>query len=321
MHHNDIYNNASLGDALFSGTPSGAGAITVSAGADNYVIEHNWIAGNLSSSDGGGIVHSGFTINGRISNNWVLFNQTVNPTLPTNGGGIGIIGSNSDRTLASTGLECGSTNDVDCIPGIGDGTGRGLVIDSNLIIGNSAESGSGGGLRLFMSVRCRRCARRPARTAALVLHAARLGAPGLEQPGGHGRRPGARTGAGVSALTSRMLPLWGSCREATEGASPFSLKPVRTTRMSRPTPPPPSPRRSCPRTSRARAFPVSPSIRTTGSFGVTSSKRARGPGQVTRRLTKRLTSPSCSIIKLMKTDTVLKLAVQKSFKSEQCHAV
>lgn len=148
VHHNDIYNNASLGDALFSGTPSGAGAITVSAGADNYVIEHNWIAGNLSSSDGGGIVHSGFTINGRISNNWVLFNQTVNPTLPTNGGGIGIIGSNSDRTLASTGLECGSTNDVDCIPGIGDGTGRGLVIDSNLIIGNSAESGSGGGLRV-----------------------------------------------------------------------------------------------------------------------------------------------------------------------------
>ena len=148
VHHNDIYNNASLGDALFSGTPSGAGAITVSAGADNYVIDHNWIAGNLSSSDGGGIVHSGFIMNGKIANNWVLFNQTVNPTLPTNGGGIGVIGSNSDRTLASTGNECGSTNDVDCIPGIGDGTGPGLVIDSNLIIGNSAESGSGGGLRL-----------------------------------------------------------------------------------------------------------------------------------------------------------------------------
>ncbi len=41
----------------------------------------------------------------------------------------------------------GST-DLDCPPGIGDGTGPGLVIDSNLILGNSAEDGSGGGLRM-----------------------------------------------------------------------------------------------------------------------------------------------------------------------------
>ncbi|MDB6042166.1 MAG: hypothetical protein JWM63_717 [Gammaproteobacteria bacterium] len=147
VHHNDIYNNASLGDALFSGTPSGAGGVTVSAGADNYVIDHNWIAGNLSSGDGGGMAHSGFTANGSIKNNWILFNQSVNPTLPTNGGGLAIVGANSDRTLAN-GQECGTTTDTDCPPGIGDGTGPGLVIDSNLIVGNSAESGSGGGLRL-----------------------------------------------------------------------------------------------------------------------------------------------------------------------------
>jgi hypothetical protein len=147
VHHNDIYNNASLGDALFSGTPSGAGGLTVSAGADNYVIDHNWIAGNLSSGDGGGMTHSGFTANGSIKNNWILFNQSVNPTLPTNGGGLAIVGANSDRTLAN-GQECGTTTDTDCPPGIGDGTGPGLVIDSNLIVGNSAESGSGGGLRL-----------------------------------------------------------------------------------------------------------------------------------------------------------------------------
>jgi hypothetical protein len=147
VHHNDVYNNASLGDALFSGTPSGAGGITVSAGADNYVIDHNWIAGNLSTGDGGGMTHSGFTANGRIANNWILFNQSTNPTLPTNGGGLAIVGANTDRTLAN-GQECGTTTDVDCPPGIGDGTGPGLVIDSNLIVGNSAESGSGGGLRL-----------------------------------------------------------------------------------------------------------------------------------------------------------------------------
>ncbi len=38
--------------------------------------------------------------------------------------------------------------DVDCAPGLTDGIGPGLVIDSNLIMGNTAESGSGGGLRL-----------------------------------------------------------------------------------------------------------------------------------------------------------------------------
>ena len=147
LHHNMIINNASIGDALFSGTPSGAGGITISAGADNYTIDRNWIAGNLSSGDGAGMVHAGVTFNGTIANNWILFNQSVNPTLPTNGGGLTIAGANNDRVLPN-GLECGSVVDVDCPPGIGDGIGQGLVINANLIMGNSAESGSGGGLRL-----------------------------------------------------------------------------------------------------------------------------------------------------------------------------
>jgi len=94
-----IINNASIGDALFSGTPSGAGGVTISAGADNYTIDHNWIAGNLSSGDGAGMVHAGVTFNGTIRNNWILFNQSVNPTLPTNGGGLTIAGANTDRVL------------------------------------------------------------------------------------------------------------------------------------------------------------------------------------------------------------------------------
>ncbi len=147
VHHNAITANASLGDALFSGTPSGAGGITFSAGDDNYKLDHNWISGNLSNGDGAGVEHSGFSVDGNMSNNWVLFNQSTNPTLPTNGGGIGIIGANTDRTLPN-GQECGTFTDVDCPPGIGDGTGPGLVIDANLIMGNSAEGGSGGGLRL-----------------------------------------------------------------------------------------------------------------------------------------------------------------------------
>jgi hypothetical protein len=146
LHNNAVYNNASLGDALFSATPSGAGGVTVSAGADNYRVDHNWIAGNLSSSDGGGMAHSGQSYNGTIDHNFIVYNQSTNPTLPTSGGGLDVIGSNNPRLL--NGTECGNTNDLDCPPGLGDGTGKALVIDSNLILGNSAESGTAGGVRL-----------------------------------------------------------------------------------------------------------------------------------------------------------------------------
>ena len=147
VHHNDVYNNAGLGDALFAGTPSGAGGITISAGGDTYRLDHNWISGNLSTGDGAGVEHSGLSFNGTIDHNYILFNQSTNPTLPTNGGGLGIIGANGTRALPD-GTECGTLTDFDCPPGLGDGTGANLMIDSNLIIGNSAESGSGGGLRL-----------------------------------------------------------------------------------------------------------------------------------------------------------------------------
>jgi hypothetical protein len=146
LHNNAVYNNASLGDALFSATPSGAGGITISAGSDNYRADHNWVAGNLSTGDGGGMTHSGQSYNGSIDHNFVLYNQSTNPTLPTSGGGIDVIGANNPRTL--NGNECGNLNDLDCPPGLGDGTGKALVIDSNLVLGNSAESGTGGGVRL-----------------------------------------------------------------------------------------------------------------------------------------------------------------------------
>jgi hypothetical protein len=146
VHHNDVYNNAGLGDALFSATPSGAGGVTISSGSDFYRLDHNWISGNLSTGDGGGVEHLGLNFNGTIDHNYILYNQSTNPTIPTNGGGLGIIGSNGTRLLPN-GTECGTVTDVDCPPAIGDGTGN-LVVDSNLIIGNSAESGSGGGVRL-----------------------------------------------------------------------------------------------------------------------------------------------------------------------------
>jgi hypothetical protein len=147
VHHNMVTHNASIGDELYSATPAGAGGVTFCTGSDNYAFNFNWVCGNLSTGDGGGVVHSGFSLNGSISNNTIIFNQSNNPTIPTNGGGIAVQGAAPDRTLPD-GTECGSITDVDCVPGLSEGTGRGLVIDANLIVGNTAESGSGGGIML-----------------------------------------------------------------------------------------------------------------------------------------------------------------------------
>src|SRR5256885_4527476 len=96
-----------------------------------------------SSGDGGGLIHGGFSKNGLISHNSILFNQSTNPTIPANGGGIVIMGT------PDVDPPC-STVDQDCLSapnliGPSDGAGPGLVIDANLIMGNAAESGSGGG--------------------------------------------------------------------------------------------------------------------------------------------------------------------------------
>ncbi|MBB5058728.1 hypothetical protein HDF16_003442 [Granulicella aggregans] len=148
VHNNSVTANTSYGDELFSSSPSAAGGVTFCTGADYYHFNYNWVCGNLSTGDGGGLVHEGFSYNGDISHNWILFNQSNNITLPTNGGGIAVLGAAPDGTTPA-GTECGNTAaDADCAPGLSDGTGPNLVIDSNVIMGNTAESGSGGGIRL-----------------------------------------------------------------------------------------------------------------------------------------------------------------------------
>jgi hypothetical protein len=142
VHHNYISNNASLGDELFSGTLSGGGGATFCTGADYYKFNYNWVCGNLSSGEGGGVTHLGYVYNGDIEHNSILLNQSTNPTIPTNGGGISVQGT------PDTDPVCGTLIDQDCPPGLSDGTGPGLVINANLIQGNSADSGAGGGIRL-----------------------------------------------------------------------------------------------------------------------------------------------------------------------------
>jgi len=151
MHNNSVTQNASIGDELFSATTAGAGGVSFCTGADYYQFNYNWVCGNMGTGDGGGVGHLGLSYNGDIEHNTILFNQSLNPTISTNGGGLLIMGTpDVDPT-------CGTTTDADCVStpafgngggnGTSDGVGPGLVINANLIQGNAAEAGSGGGLR------------------------------------------------------------------------------------------------------------------------------------------------------------------------------
>jgi hypothetical protein len=146
VHNNMIAHNSSTGDELFSATPAGAGGVSICTGDDWYNFNYNWVCGNLSTGDAGGVGHMGFSWNGDIAHNSILFNQSTNPSIQSNGGGLMIMGAAPDATVG--GVECGSVTDNDCVPGLSDGAGPGLVINANLIQGNSADNGSGGGLRL-----------------------------------------------------------------------------------------------------------------------------------------------------------------------------
>jgi hypothetical protein len=143
VHNNSVTQNAAYGDELNSTTPMGAGGATICTGSDSYKFNNNWVCGNLSSGDGGGLAHYGLIYNGTISNNSFLFNQSTNPTIPTSGGGVLIMGATPDGPVCEN-----NVIDVDCPPTLSDGIGQGLLIDGNLIMGNTAESGTGGGLRL-----------------------------------------------------------------------------------------------------------------------------------------------------------------------------
>ena len=142
MHNNAITGNSSLGDELFSGTLAGGGGASFCTGADYYKFNYNWVCGNVSSAEGGGITHLGFNYNGDIEHNTIALNESSNPTIPTNGGGIMVMGT-PDTDPVCTGIP-----DADCPPGLSDGTGPGLVINANLIQANAADSGAGGGIRL-----------------------------------------------------------------------------------------------------------------------------------------------------------------------------
>ena len=144
VHHNAVTANSSEGDELFAATPSGAGGVAFCSGADNYKFNYNWVCGNLSTGDGAGVSQLGFVWDASIQHNTILFNQATNPTTPSNGGGLLIM------SAPDTDPTCPGEPDADCSHAfgtVGDGIGRNLVINANLIMGNAAEAGAGGGVR------------------------------------------------------------------------------------------------------------------------------------------------------------------------------
>ena len=121
IHNNHIRQNGGLGGA--------GGGVSLCTGSDEYQVSSNYICGNFSLRDGGGIGHLGLSDNGLIANNTIIFNENFNQGLTVSGGGIFIGGQAS---LALDGLSPGSGS---------------VTVINNVIQGNHAAAGKGGGIR------------------------------------------------------------------------------------------------------------------------------------------------------------------------------
>lgn len=124
IHHNHITQNGGIIGASIGG------GVSMSAGSDAYRITSNYICGNFSMGGGGGIGHVGNSANGMINGNTILFNQSFFQGSDVHGGGILVTGQ------AALGL------------GTSAGTGSVAILD-NLIQGNQAGAGDGGGISLM----------------------------------------------------------------------------------------------------------------------------------------------------------------------------
>jgi hypothetical protein len=201
IHNNQVLFNGGLGGA--------GGGISMCTGSDSYSITRNWVCGNFSLSDGGGIGHLGFSgqaegqnndppgLRPLIEDNLIAFNESFFQGQTVSGGGIFIGGQtplplgqptgqcttppaeltctrNRDCNVNQGGLggQCNTEDNLcdiqpdnvclangDCpgggnicifTPDLSPGTGS-LQVISNLIQGNSAGAGDGGGIRLAMS--------------------------------------------------------------------------------------------------------------------------------------------------------------------------
>lgn len=108
----------------------GGGGVTMGTGSNNYRVSDNYVCGNFSMSDGGGISHVGLSGGtNSILNNKILLNQTFNQSADPTGGGLFIGG----QVPLGGGTQAG-TGDVS--------------VNRNLIQYNHAGAGAGGGVSI-----------------------------------------------------------------------------------------------------------------------------------------------------------------------------
>ncbi|MFV1983408.1 MAG: JDVT-CTERM domain-containing protein [Thiohalomonadales bacterium] len=130
IHHNYVSGNG-------SGNGFGGG-ISMNHGSDSYQITKNYVCGNFTSGNGGGIGHFGFSDNGLIKDNVVIFNQSFKQQNAVSGGGIFVGGA---PAIAAVGQPPTALQPLS--PGAGS-----ITIDANLIQGNNAGAGSGAGINI-----------------------------------------------------------------------------------------------------------------------------------------------------------------------------
>jgi len=127
IHNNHINQNGTEADALQGAV---GGGVSLYTGSVSYNVTQNFVCGNFTVSNGGGIGHSGLSGGGRIVRNTIVFNESFNQGMTVNGGGIFIGGGDplGGATLS---------------PGSGS-----VAVNANLIQGNAASGGDGGGIRV-----------------------------------------------------------------------------------------------------------------------------------------------------------------------------
>ena len=119
--------------AVINGDGVGGG-ISLNTGSDAYKVQKNWVCGNFSVGSGAGIGHLGFSHGGLIEDNSHHLQRVLQP------------GTRPSPAAVST-----SAVSRVCVPIdvylLSPGTGN-VTIDANLIRGNLAGAGDGGGIRI-----------------------------------------------------------------------------------------------------------------------------------------------------------------------------
>jgi hypothetical protein len=126
IHHNHVVKNGSfVGDG---------GGISLYTGTDNYRVQDNMICGNYTQGNGAGVAHFGLSRNGLIEDNLIVFNESFAQANAQSGGGVFVGGK--------PGLEPNGQGRL-----LSTGSGS-VTIDANIIRGNMAGAGDGGGIRV-----------------------------------------------------------------------------------------------------------------------------------------------------------------------------